>query len=33
MNVAQAMQSRYATKVFDADKKIAQDDVAQLLSV
>ncbi len=33
MNVAQAMQSRYATKVFDADKKIAHDDVAQLLSV
>lgn len=33
MNVAQAMQSRYATKVFDAQKTINQDDIAQLLSV
>jgi hypothetical protein len=30
MNVAQAMQSRYATKVFDAQKTINQDDIAQL---
>lgn len=33
MNVAQAMQSRYATKVFAPDKTISQDDMAQLLSV